>query len=156
MSIRFEDLSLRAQRQAMEQLGREKVKRAAKVIRMKQRNKFGNEITDRGNIRFHSRKEARRYEQLSAMERAGQIRGLRLQQTFTLQEAYTTPSGERVRAIRYLADFAYERATAPDCAGTVYWLPVVEDVKSRPTRTKDYIIKKKLMQDKLGITIQEV
>ena len=38
---------------------------------------------------------------------------------------------DRVRAIHYVADFAYERPTAPDKYGTVIWLPVVEDVKSR-------------------------
>lgn len=109
------------------------------------------------SIRFDSKKEARRFESLLLMLKAGQIRGLRLQQDFTLQEAYTDPeTGERVRAIRYKADFAYDRAAAPDQNGTVCWIPVVEDVKSRPTRTKDYIIKKKLMQDRLGITIQEV
>ena len=43
-----------------------------------------------------------------------------------------------VRAIRYRADFSYERATAPDCQGMVHWLPVVEDVKSEATKTRVY------------------
>ena len=52
------------------------------------------------------------------------------------------------------ADFVYERATEPDCNGTVYWLQEVEDAKG--VKTKDYLLKKKLMQDKYGITIREV
>ena len=66
---------------------------------------------------FDSKKEARRYDELMAMLRAGQIRDLKLQPQFTIQEAYTTPEGQRVRAIRYQADFSYERATEPDCNG---------------------------------------
>ncbi len=50
---------------------------------------------------------------------------MRLQQDFTLQEAYTTPDGRRIRAIRYCADFCYERKTQNG------WEKIVEDVKSR-------------------------
>lgn len=38
----------------------------------------------------------------------------------------------------------------------VPWDLVVEDVKSRPTRTKEYLLKRKLLKDKLGIDIIEV
>ena len=69
---------------------------------------------------------------------------------FTLQEAYTTPTGERVRAIRYRADFTYYRDTGGN------WEYVVEDVKSKPTRTKTYMMKKKMMADRLGLTITEI
>lgn len=51
-------------------------------------------------IRFDSKKEAGRFRELQAMLQAGLIRELRLQQDFTLQEAYTTPDGRRIRAIR--------------------------------------------------------
>lgn len=44
--------------------------------------------------------------------------------------------------------------TEPDRNGTVYWLREVEDVKG--VKTKEYQLKKKLMQDKYGITIREV
>lgn len=107
-------------------------------------------------MKFDSKKEARRYDELMAMLRAGQIRDLKLQPQFTIQEAYTTPEGQRVRAIRYQADFSYMRPTEPDCAGEIHWLRVVEDVKSRATKTRVYEIKKKLMREKLGIEIQEV
>lgn len=100
---------------------------------------------------------------LLARLHAGEIRNLRLQQDFTLQEAYTTPEGERVRAIRYQADFCYEERVhcsilhddGPSTSD-VRWEPVVEDVKSRATRTQKYIIKRKLMQERFNITIREV
>ena len=110
----------------------------------------------RGNLRFDSKKEARRYDELMLMLKAGQIRNLRLQQQYTLQESYITETGERVRAIHYVADFAYERPTAPDKYGTVFWLPVVEDVKSRATKTAQYEMKKKLLRERFNLTITEV
>lgn len=58
-------------------------------------SKYHNEQTEVAGLRFDSKKEARRYEQLMIMLSLGQIRDLRLQQDFTLQEAYTTPEGER-------------------------------------------------------------
>ena len=121
-------------------------------------------ITPSGAVlHFDSQKEARHYDHLAALERAGQIRDLRLQVDFTLQEAYTDTEGRRVRAIRYRADFTYYRppgsgshaAYWTDRAGTP-WVLVVEDVKSRPTRTKEYLLKRKLLKDKLGIDITEV
>ena len=102
------------------------------------------------------KKEARRYDELMLMLKAGQIRNLRLQQQYTLQESYITETGERVRAIHYVADFAYERPTAPDKYGTVFWLPVVEDVKSRATKTAQYEMKKKLLRERFNLTITEV
>ena len=83
-------------------------------------------------------------------------KSLRLQQQYTLQESYITETGERVRAIHYVADFAYERPTAPDKYGTVFWLPVVEDVKSRATKTAQYEMKKKLLRERFNLTITEV
>ena len=120
--------------------------------------KYHNEPTERltasgAVLRFDSRKEARRYDELAALERAGQIRDLRMQVDFTLQEAYTDSEGRRVRAIRYRADFAYWRYDDPPGGWVRY---VVEDVKSRATRTKEYIMKRKLMKERFDIDIQEV
>ena len=36
------------------------------------------------------------------------------------------------------------------------WPLVVEDVKSRATRTKEYVMKRKLMKERFNIDIQEV
>lgn len=110
---------------------------------------------------FDSRKEARRYQELVLLERGGQISNLRLQVSFELipaqyalsDEVYTKGAhkGERKRgtciekAVTYRADFVYT-----DSKGNT----VVEDVKG--IKTKDYIIKRKLMLSVYGIRIVEV
>lgn len=116
-------------------------------------------ITDSGQkIRFASQKEAARYDDLMLMLKAGKIRNLRLQPEYTLQEAYTTPDGERVLAIRYRADFSYEKKEIYERdyyrAYEESWNPVVEDVKGH--RTDVYKMKKKMMLERYGIEIQEV
>lgn len=142
----------------------------------KYHNKPTERVTAAGNvIRFQSQKEARRYDELILLEQAGQIRDLRLQVDFTLQEAYTDTEGKRVWAIRYKADFTYEKRVVrmvqkevPE--GPPYkssytrtanveeteWVFVVEDAKSRPTKTKTYAMKRKMMKERLNIDIQEV
>ena len=93
---------------------------------------------------FDSQKEARRYDELSALLRAGKIRDLRLQPTFTLQESYVTAEGETVRAITYKADFVY---TLPDGQ------KVIEDAKG--ARTEVYKLKRKMMAER-GWTVREI
>ena len=105
-------------------------------------------------IRFDSQREARRYDNLMAWQKTGEIKDLRLKVDFTLQEAYTDTEGRRVRAIRYRADFTYLRRLMGREGHT--WALVVEDVKSRGTRTKDYLLKRKLMKERFGIDIVEV
>lgn len=112
-------------------------------------SKYNNVKAVRGCIKFDSQKEARRYDELMLMLRAGLIKDLRLQPEFTLQEAFKTTEGEAVRAVRYRADFQYYKAVK-DGAET-RWERVVEDVKG--ARTKDYEIKRKLM---LGIGVKVV
>ena len=107
-------------------------------------------------LHFDSQKEARRYDELATLERAGKIRDLRMQVDFTLQEAYTDGEGRRVRAIRYRADFTYVRVKETIGEYTFRDQLVVEDVKSRATRTKEYIMKRKLMKERFNIDIQEV
>ncbi len=138
-----------AQKQILEKLGQQAQEK-------EKARKYHNEPDSRGELRFDSKKEARRYDELMVLLRAGRIRNLRLQAQYTLQESFLTPEGHRVRAIKYVADFAYERPTEPDDRGTVYWLPVVEDVKSRATKTAQYSMKKKMLYEKYKIEIQEV
>ena len=123
----------------------------------KYHNKPTERVTPAGNVlRFDSQKEARRYDELATLERAGKIRDLRMQVDFTLQEAYTDTEGRRVRAIRYKADFTYMKQSFVDRDGEWQWALVVEDVKSRATRTKEYILKRKLIKERFNIDIQEV
>lgn len=114
------------------------------------RNKHGNVKTEVDGIRFDSRREARRFLELREMERCGEIRGLRLQQNFTLIEGFTLPTGERVKPEVYRADFAYYRK---DEAGA-FSIYIVEDAKGY--RTDKYRIKRKQVLDKFGIEIREV
>lgn len=117
--------------------------------------KYHNQPDTRGELRFDSRKEAQRYDELTLLLKAGKIRGLKLQPQFTLQESYITPEGERIRAIRYVADFSYERQDW-DPFSPVCWRDVVEDVKSVGTRTAQYKIKRKMFREKYGFDITEV
>ena len=96
---------------------------------------------------FASQAEARRYDGLALLLRTGVIRDLRLQVTFTLQESYINSEGERIRAIKYVADFTYI-----DFTGEY----VVEDVKSAPTRTRVFEMNRKLMAEKFGIIVKVV
>lgn len=156
MGVSIESLSPWAQRQVLQKLTvAEAQKKAARE------SKYHNQKDERdagsgASIRFDSKKEARRYDELMAMLQAGKIRDLKLQQQFTLQEAYTTTEGVRVRAIRYQADFTYQKPQFVDRDGEWIWGLVVEDVKSRATKTRAYAMKKKLMQERFNIEIQEV
>lgn len=112
-----------------------------------EKTKYRSVKCEYNGIPFDSKKEMRRYIFLLDMLNMGVISDLRLQHVFTLQDAYTTASGERIRAITYKADFTYW------CDGEFY----VEDVKSEITKKKpDYRMKIKMMQDKLGIKVDEI
>ena len=143
MSIDVSRLSPWAQRQiAQKLLAREREKAAPE-----KENKYHAQREQRGELSFDSKKEARRYDELMLLLKTERISDLRLQPQFTLQEAYTTPAGDRIRAIRYQADFSYWQD------GEL----VVEDVKSEITRkNKDYRMKVKMMQGRHGITVREV
>jgi len=177
MAINVSDLPPKYQAQALQKYMAQQARRgpppSPAADGPQKASKYHNSPTERitpsgAVLRFDSQKEARRYDHLIALEQAGQNRDLRLQVDFTLQEAYTDTEGRRVRAIRYRADFTYR--TPPAKRWAVYaddpvgwsdklgipWDLVVEDVKSRATRTKDYLLKRKLLKDKLGIDITEV
>ena len=94
-------------------------------------------------IEFASRKEASRYAELKVMERAGIIRDLKMQEEFEL-----IPKCGKEHPAKYHADFSYTVTATGE--------KVVEDVKSRATKTKDYILRRKLMNWRHGIQIQEV
>lgn len=175
MAVDVKDLPPAYQAQAFRKLAEQEQKKKRRPLPCPagdgtgKRNKYHNQPTERvtaaGNVlRFDSQKEARRYDELTALERAGKIRDLRMQVDFTLQDAYTDGEGRRVRAIRYRADFTYQKLVTNrymyDPGGSYEycdeWVPVVEDVKSSATRTKTYIMKRKMMKERFNIDIQEV
>ena len=158
MAINISDLPPKYQAQAVKKYMEQQARRglvpsAAAVQEPGKVNKYRNTPTTRVTpsgaiIRFDSMKEARRFDWLIERERHGEIRELRLQVDFTLQEAYTDTEGRRVRAIRYRADFTYNEGAQG--------VKVVEDVKSRATRTREYAMKKKMLKDRFGLEITEV
>lgn len=111
-------------------------------------------------IEFDSRKEARRWNELKLLERAKEIKDLQRQVKYVLIPAqYETierysKNGNRLkdgtklieREVAYIADFVY---TDNRTGNTV-----VEDTKG--VKTKDYIIKRKLMLYVHKIKIKEV
>lgn len=108
--------------------------------------KYNNKkITVNGQV-FDSKKEANRYKELLLLEKAGEIYDLRRQVKFKLIPTQRDEvTGEVVeRECSYKADFVYEEDGKT----------VVEDVKG--FRTKEYIIKRKLMLWRYGIRIMEV
>ena len=99
-------------------------------------------------IKFDSKKEAAYYDQLIVLEMAGVVRDIRLQVQFLLKPAYTDGrTGERFRAISYLADFTFDKLEDGE------WKHHIVDVKGR--KTKDYALKRKIMADQ-GHYIEEV
>lgn len=113
----------------------------------KKERKYRNNPCEVGGIKFDSQKERERFLELKMLFEQGVITELRLQQHFTLQEAFKDVSGEFIRRLEYIADFTYM-----DSSGRL----VIEDVKSDATRKdKTYRLKKKLMAGK-GYKITEV
>lgn len=114
--------------------------------RYPQRSKYRNEKIVVDNIKFDSNREGQRYLDLKMLERAGEIKDLRLQYKFILQDGYVGPTGKKIRPITYVADFVYYDIKK-GCM-------VVEDVKGM--RTDVYKLKKKLFEFRYGIPIIEV
>ena len=109
---------------------------------------------------FDSQKEYQRWCQLRMLQKAGEIEGLQRQVTYTLipeqreqskdvfrrgvKAGQPKPGKVLEKPVTYKADFVYfERGRE-----------VIEDVKG--FKTKDYIIKRKLLLWKYGIRIREV
>lgn len=140
--MEISDLPSKYQKQAQKKLDQQKGKRPS--AKAENKSKYKNEKTTVNGIQFDSRKEAERYQQLMLLLKSGKITQLKLQHSFTLQGSFTTPDGEKIRAITYIADFTYY-----DEQGNF----TIEDVKGYKTRT--YKDKYKLMAD-LGYTITEI
>lgn len=103
------------------------------------RNKYSNTKIVMDGIKFDSKKEARRYNELKLLEKNKQIIDLELQVKYPLQPSFKY-NGQTIRAMSYIADFQYIDASSG--------LLVVEDVKGFETPV--YKIKKKLFLYKYG------
>jgi hypothetical protein len=100
-------------------------------------------------IQFDSRKEARRYEELKMLARAGAITSIELQPEFllTVGELWRHP-GRLVFCGRFRADFRYVDLVSGEV--------VIEDAKSPATKTTAYRLRKRLVEAIHGVTIREV
>ena len=131
---------------------------------MRYNNKYYNVKTRTSDGLVHdSTLEARRWEQLLLLQRAGKITDLKRQVRFELlpnqyetRERYSDKTGNRLkdevklieRKVEYVADFTYTDADTGEL--------VVEDTKSAATMTPEFIIKKKLMYAIHGIKVKIV
>lgn len=107
--------------------------------------KYGNKKTEVDGITFDSVKEAKRWQELKLLERAGEIQGLDRQVPFLLLPSQRDQNGRVIeREVKYVADFVYKENGQT----------IVEDTKG--FKTKEYIIKRKILLYKFGIRIKEV
>lgn len=102
-------------------------------------HKYKNKPTEIAGRRFASKAEAQRFLDLTLLQKVGQIADLECQPRFPI-----VINGLKV--CTYVADFRY-RETATGCV-------VIEDVKG--VRTRDFVIKKKLMAAVHGIEVREI
>lgn len=107
-------------------------------------SKYHSRKITRDGMTFDSVKEYRRFCELRLLERAGAVTELERQVKFELIPAQRIDGKVVERACQYIADFVYQENGKR----------VVEDTKGM--KTKDYIIKRKLMLYIHGIRIKEV
>lgn len=152
MSVPIESLGERARAQALAKMAHEVARQGHTE---KRRNKLGNEkvdgfLADGTPHRFDSKREYARYQELALMERAGEIRGLRLQEPFELVPKQKRADGTTERAVVYVADFVYTKDGET----------VVEDAKGyrNPSSSvyRVFAIKRKLLRWRYGIEVREV
>ena len=108
--------------------------------------KYGNKKATLDGITFDSRKEANRYAELKLMQQCGAISHLELQKEFVLIPSQYIDGKCVERACKYKADFYYHDNYSNQ------WC--CEDTKG--FKTKDYIIKRKLMLYVHNIRIVEL
>jgi uncharacterized protein DUF1064 len=107
-------------------------------------SKYGAVPTVVDNVRFGSKREAGRYQDLKLLQKAGVIRGL----TCDKKELRWSLDIEGFHICVYEADFLYEENIGGE------WIEVVED--SKGFKTPAYKLKKKLMKAIHNIEIREV
>jgi len=108
------------------------------------KSKYGNikdsRIINGEEVKFDSRKEAKRFDELYVMAKAGLIKELTLQPSYVILDGYEH-EGKKVLPIKYNADFRYVE----------HGFIVVEDVKSSKSSVTDiYRLKKKMFLYRYG------
>ncbi len=109
------------------------------------RSKYGNRKVTLDGITFDSQREANYYSKLKLLEKGKVIKDLELQKAYELQPSFKLGS-KTYRKIEYRADFCY-KTTQDD---------KLHVVDTKGFRTKEYMLKKKMMAYKYNIEIEEV
>lgn len=117
------------------------------VGRRQKKSKYHNQKVTIDGITRDSLSESNRLEQLKILEKAGAIKNLQYQVPFKLIDKQQGENRNE-RAVTYKADFVYDELQ-PD--GN--FKHIVEDCKGH--KTKDYIIKRKMMLKFFDISIKE-
>ena len=110
--------------------------------------KYSNQPQEVGGEKYRSKRELKRHRELLMLQEAGKIQNLQREVPFVLVPTQRKQDGKTERGVVYVADFVYDHF--PQGFRQV----CVED--SKGMRTKEYIIKRKLMLQKHGIEIVEV
>lgn len=131
--------------------------------------KYGNRKAEYNGIPFDSQKECDRYKELLLLEAVGEVRDLELQKRFELIPGFPAVGNiPKQQACYYVCDFSYwEKVPFSELSKEAQeshikfgmdisckWARVVEDVKSAPTKTAVYKLKKKIMRAK-GYIVRE-
>lgn len=122
--------------------------------------KYRNKKVEVDGILFDSKKEANRYMELKLLEKAGEITDLKRQVRYELIPSQREQSTEMYKSGPHKGEYKPGKVIEQSCcyvADFVYKEGdhiVVEDTKGM--RTKDYVIKRKLMLHRYGIRIKEV
>jgi hypothetical protein len=105
------------------------------------KSKYHNKKVVVDGITFDSKKEYNRWCELQLLQKSKVITDLKRQVKYVLVE-----KNDKERETSYIADFVYKQGNEV----------VVEDVKSKATKTPLYRLKRKLMLERYNIKIKEV
>ena len=107
--------------------------------------KYGNKKAEADGIVFDSKKERNYYCELKMLKMAGQIKDFDLQVPFELLPSFKH-KGKTIRGIKYIADFV-----------VTYSDGKTEVIDTKGYRTRDYILKRKMLLHKYpDINFKEV
>ena len=114
------------------------------------KSKYSNKKTTRTingeTLKFDSMKEARRFDVLAVMQKAGKITELTLQPKYLLLDTLRIEGHKTIQKKHYIADFRYIQN----------YITIVEDVKGMKTAV--YQLKKHMFLEKYGheLTFKEI
>lgn len=109
------------------------------------KNKYNNTKVEYKGIKFDSIKEMKHYQLLEYLQKIGEIKELKLQVPYELIPKYKI-NNKTVRKTTYIADFTY--ITTKD--------DKLHIVDTKGFKTDVYRLKKKMVEYKYGVEIEEV